>query len=67
MRTRVTLENSIAVDSFKAKIRAAAAANDKEPEQVWQWWLDYSDACALYDQSGVWSEFLDWYKDKLNA
>ncbi len=52
-------------ESFQAVITAKAAECGKTPEQVYGLWREYSDTCRDYDQSAIWSEFLNWYAEKL--
>ena len=50
---------------FRANLASAGDACGKTPEQVYALWHEYSEACCGYDQSAIWSEFVDWYKAKL--
>ncbi len=61
------LTNPALVPGFIGSIRELAAKHRKDPEQVYQWWREYSQTCRDFDQSPVMSEFERWYRKKLEA
>lgn len=65
----MTLEERFANchESFRAKVTDLAALAGKTWETVYGWWREYSEACSNCDQSAIWSEFREWYKDKLGV
>jgi hypothetical protein len=53
--------------AFQDDIKATAVKHGKTIEEVFGWWREYDQACRSGDQSAIWSEFLDWYKEKLGV
>ena len=53
--------------TFKKWVASLAKVYGKSEERIAELWTDYCQQSRLFDQSPVQSEFLEWYKDKLNA
>ena len=67
--TPLTLEESFAHchESFRSRVTELAAMAGKTWETVYGWWREYSETCRCGDMSAIWSEFCEWYKDKLGV
>ncbi len=62
-----TLEQHFAecAQSHQTAITNLATMCEKPTMTVYGWWREYCDDCRMYDQSAIWSEFLNWYAEKL--
>ena len=71
MKTYQTLETRLQ-DETKVKMHEGfvdflydiASKNDREGDDVYQMWREYSEKCTCMDQSPIRYEFLNWYKLK---
>jgi len=52
---------------FRNRINELATKYNKLATTIYDWWLDYSEDCKIYDQSPVLSEFENWYAEKLST
>ena len=50
---------------FQAEIDELARTYRKAKSVIYAWWLEYCEDCRNYDQSPVMSEFVVWYRSRL--